>query len=61
MITTLRHHIAATGKMIRTRLAQRRLANLVAAKAQSYEITDFKRRRAAAIRGRAIQRMRAHG
>lgn len=46
---------------IRTKLAQRRLARLVAAKARSFETIQYRQRRAAALKGIALKRERAHG
>jgi hypothetical protein len=39
---------------IRQRIAARRLAKLVSAKRNSFEVADYRRRRAAALKGRRV-------
>lgn len=55
--------IRAVINRIRERQARKRLAQLVAQTASSYEIVDYRKRRAAAMKGRALKRGReaAHG
>lgn len=47
--------------LYRERQARKRLAELVAQTASSYEVKRYRERRAAALKGDAIKRMRANG